>query len=145
MSLKSKRELSKDGTVVQDDLYEPCRLAVIIFSFLVVFPIPPVIGPFESLTERLLSELVGIDIREESAMRSRVLLWISVMGAIGAIGLHERQWFVIHARGLSLRLAITDWTELKELLGSFLWFPSTNDLDGQEVWSDMQVGSVSSS
>jgi hypothetical protein len=143
MSLKSKRELLVEGKVVEDRLYEPCRLAVIIFSFLIVFPIPPVIGPFESLTEQLLSELVEIDVREESAMRSRMLLWILVMGAIASIGLHDRQWFLIHARCLSLRLAITEWEDLKELLGSFLWFPSINNLDGQDIWNEMQVNSIS--
>jgi hypothetical protein len=142
MSLNSKQELLDDGFSVEEVLYEPCRLAVIVFSFLVVFPIPPVSGPFESLTEQLLAELMEIDISGESASRSRMILWISVMGAIGAIGLPERQWFLNSAREMSSRLVVQSWKALKDILQSFLWFPSTNDPDGQELWSEMQVNSI---
>lgn len=141
MSLKSKRELLEDGFSVQEGLYEPCRLAVIVFSFLVVFPIPPVSGPFESLTKQLLAELIEIDVRKESALRSRMILWMWVMGAIAAIGLPERQWFLNRVQELSSRLVVESWKALQDVLQSFLWFPSTNDPDGQDVWSEMQVNS----
>ena len=104
MSLKSKQELLDDGATIRESLYEPCRLAVIAFSFLVVFPLPPVVGPFESLSKQLLVELTVVDTDDESISRFRLLLWITVMGAIAAIGLPERPWFIRRIREMVMKM-----------------------------------------
>ncbi len=60
MSLCPEDELIVAETVRPEDVdiqYESCRLACIIYSLLVVMPIPPVVGPFETLTEKLKSLL----------------------------------------------------------------------------------------
>lgn len=144
MSLQSKRELLDDGATIGESLYEPCRLAVIAFSFLVVFPIPPVVGPFESLSEQLLVELTAVKMDDESVSRSRLLLWIMVMGAIAAIGLPEHPWFVRRTHEMTMKMSIVDWEEMKAVLQAFLWLPSANDPDGQDLWTEMTLETVSS-
>ena len=143
MSLKPARELFEHGATPEEDLYEPCRLAIIVFSFLVVFPVPPVAGPFESLTERLLVALSEIKSCGEPLSSSKLLLWILVMGAVAAIGLPKRQWFLRRIHDLLQTLAVEDWKDMKVILQSFLWLPSTNDFDGQEVWAEMHPTSLS--
>jgi hypothetical protein len=144
MSLKSKREVLDDGATIGESLYEPCRLAVIAFSFLVVFPLPPVVGPFESLSDQLLAELTTINMDDESVSQPRLLLWILVMGAIAAIGLPEREWFIRRIHDLSVKMGIVNFEEMKGVLQTFLWLPSANDPDGQDLWTEIPPETVSS-
>ncbi|OQV03891.1 hypothetical protein CLAIMM_08871 [Cladophialophora immunda] len=87
MSLLSAEELvatSDAAAAVDDDAqYETCRLACILYSFLVVFPVPPVVGPFEILIERVKRALQAVEWKIFEPPRLRLHLWILVMGAIG--------------------------------------------------------------
>ena len=64
------------------------------------------------------------------------------MGAIAAIGLPERPWFLSQIRTLSRRMGIGEWEEIKDVLQSFLWLPSASDLDGQDLWIEMQAETI---
>ena len=142
MSLKTKQELVDSNSVIGEPLYECCRLAVIVYSFLIVFPLPPVEGPFEALAAQLQMDWIVTGLDRPTKSRSRILLWILVMGAIAAIGLPERPWFLSQIRTLSRRMGIGDWEEMKDVLQSFLWLPSASDLDGQDLWIEMQAETI---
>jgi hypothetical protein len=142
VSLKTKQELVDSNSVIGEPLYECCRLAVIVYSFLIIFPLPPVEGPFEALTAQLQMDWIATGLDRPTKSRSRILLWILVMGAIAAIGLPERPWFLSQIRTLSRRMGIGDWEEIKHVLQSFLWLPSASDLDGQDLWIEMQAETI---
>jgi hypothetical protein len=143
MSLKTKQELYDNDSVVIEPLYECCRLAVIVYSFLVIFPIPPVAGPFEALAQQLGAEFTTVNLHDQNLSTSKLLLWVLMMGAIAAIGLPERRWFLSHIQTLSAHMGIAKWEEMKEILQLFLWLPSTSDPDGRDVYIEMQEDALS--
>jgi hypothetical protein len=143
MSLKTKKELLDSNSIVEEPLYECCRLAVIAYSFLVVFPLPPVAGPFEALVAQLRMELTAIGLHNPTVPGSNLLLWILVMGAIAAIGLPERPWFLSQIRTLSTQMGIGEWKRMRDILQSFLWLSSTSDPDGLDLWIEMQTETLS--
>lgn len=139
MSLRSRQARPDMGEMHGDPAYESCRLAVIIYSFLVVFPLPPIIGPLETLTERLqyeISAAPGFKDRKQSTQNLH--LWILTMGAIAAIGLPQRSWFLSAMQELMTDMGIQEWEEMRSILMSFLWHPMTNDPDGEDILSEMQ-------
>ncbi|KIY01513.1 uncharacterized protein Z520_03065 [Fonsecaea multimorphosa CBS 102226] len=141
MSLWSAEELLTARDVAVDDLqYETCRLACIIYSFIVVFPVPPVVGPFETLIDRIKRALQATEWKNFDPPRLRLHLWILAMGAIGSIGLPDRPWFLLRIMEVLDEFDIKGWKDLKVLLQSFLWHPRTSDPDGLDIWKAVQHG-----
>ncbi|KAE9381923.1 hypothetical protein N431DRAFT_476667 [Stipitochalara longipes BDJ] len=123
-------------TAIPDSLYEATRLAALIYSLLVVFPIHGPRAPFVELASQLRFNVSFLDL--EKQMRLKHLLWIVVMGAISGMNTPNRIWFVWAVRELSLRLKINAWEEVKDILGQFLWFENTNNRDGRKVWEEVE-------
>ncbi|EXJ64630.1 hypothetical protein A1O7_00967 [Cladophialophora yegresii CBS 114405] len=123
-----------------DPQYESCRLACIVYSFLVVFPVPPVVGPFETLVERLKRALQVTDWTVFNGSRLRLHLWILIMGSIASIGLPDRPWFLLRVMEVlgEVGIRIQNWKDLKALMKTFLWHPRTSDFDGLDVWKATQ-------
>lgn len=136
LSLPTSQDLTHRGIEVHDSYYESCRLATIIYSVLIIFPVPPVFGPFEILTRKLRQELEKISLESQNSPRLEMHLWILVMGAIASLGLSDRPWFLSRTLALSQALDLHEWRDLKRVLESFLWHYSTSDVDGIEVWMD---------
>ena len=134
MSLPTSQDLIDRGVDICDPYYDSCRLATIIYSFLLIFPVPPVSGPFETLTLQLRRELETMSLENKDCPRPEMHLWILVMGAIASLGLPARPWFLSRAMALSDTLDLHEWQDLKRVLESFLWHYSTSDVDGVEVW-----------
>jgi hypothetical protein len=63
LSLPSAKELG--GDLFQGrDVYESCRIAAIIFSLLIIFPLPPVDAPLQHLAQALSHVLAASDLQE---------------------------------------------------------------------------------
>ena len=136
MSLESGRHLDgRGGGAFQ---YESCRLASTVYSFLVIFPVPPVVGPFEILTQQLSRELETIEHDGLPPARLNLHIWALFMGAIGSIGLPSHGWFLSKVKTLLQKTDIREWKDLQMVLRSFLWHPSTNDVDGFNIWTETQ-------
>ena len=141
MSLVPEDELIATDLVSLSDIdsqYESCRLACIIYSLLIVMPVPPVVGPFETLTEKLKSLLQAREWKVLNTRRLRLHLWILVMGAIASIGLPDRPWFLLRTMEVLEEFDMAKWKDLKALLKMFLWHPRTSDFDGLDIWKAVQ-------
>jgi hypothetical protein len=141
MSLQTEEELIVSGGLAVEDIdvqYESCRLACIIYSFIVVFPVPPVVGPFEILVERLKRTLQATAWTALDGPRLRLHLWILVMGTIASIGLPDRPWFLLRVMEVLEAFDMANWKDLKALLKTFFWHPRTSDFDGLEIWKAIQ-------
>ena len=136
MSLKSEQELVNDGLPWDkiDSQYEGCRLACIAYSFLVVFPVPPVVGPFENLTDRMKKSLQACKWTILDGERLRLHLWILIMATIASIGLPDRPWFLLRTMDVLGEFNFKDWKDLRLLLKTYLWHPRTSDFDGIDLW-----------
>lgn len=119
---------------LHDELYEVCRLAAIIYSILVVFPLSPSTAPFEALSIQLRKQLSCVNISSGSSESQQLLLWTLFMGGISATGFAERPWFVTALTRLTRCMSLISWEEVKDSLQSFLWLTSTNDNDGKTLW-----------
>jgi hypothetical protein len=105
------------------------RLAALIYSLLVTFPLPYSVAPFKCLVTQLKIALAEWDGDDDN-----MLLWVLAMGGIGATGLGKRVWFVREFQDVSIRIGVGSWTEARDIIKRGLWHEATNDGDGQDLW-----------
>ncbi|KAL2826721.1 hypothetical protein BDW59DRAFT_171795 [Aspergillus cavernicola] len=141
MALPAGNELSVSQTNI---LYEACRLASIIYSVGVLFPIPYVGSPLQQLAVLLERELSGKELLEcfsvpEQDYKVNVVLWILTMGGIAATHTAERPWFVQKLAELRNRASICEWSEFRALLRSFPWLGCACDSAGERIWEEIEI------
>lgn len=120
-------------------LYDSTRLAAQMYSLLCVYPCHPRTAPFEQLAIKLRKELSHLNQGNISFEESQLLLWILVMGAIMTVGTKGRSWFIAALNPLSHRLRLNSWDDMKLILTTFLWLDMTNDIDGRDIWDDVNL------
>jgi hypothetical protein len=125
----------------EDLLYNLCRLAAVIYSLIIVFPLPVQTAPFAQLALQIKEKMSNKTVRARWNEAPQLMLWITLMAAIASIGLNERSWFVSTLDRLVSRLGISSWNELKGLLQDFLWFGSISDVDGADLWKEVKQSS----
>lgn len=138
MSLGIDKDSGETGP--QFSIYNICRLSTTIYALLVVFPLPPLAAPFTRLGKELSDELTTSATTELWTQAPQLLLWIVVMGTIASVGSDLRLWYVSMLVRYSQHLDIKSWAELKDCLQDFLWFENTSDVDGANLWKEVQLG-----
>jgi hypothetical protein len=109
------------------------RLAALIYSLLVTYPLPYIAAPFKALVSQLKVELASWDDSDD------MLIWVLTMGAIGAIGLKEREWFVETFRKATTTMRMRSWGEAREVIKKGLWYEPTNNGDGNDLWIESRT------
>jgi hypothetical protein len=133
-SLLSLTPNEKADVVEQEcPLYELCRLAAIIYSLAIVFPLPVTTAPFTKLGLQVGKQMSKPTVHARWTEVPQLMLWITVMAAIASIGSSERSWYVSILGRFIGRLKMGSWAEMKEHLRDFLWFGSINDIDGLDL------------
>jgi hypothetical protein len=117
-------------------IYECCRLAAIIFSVGVIFPIPNTYDVLQTLVQRLKAAIEVSGIESYSAECSEVFLWILVLGGIAALEKPERPWFVSQLALLVKGLKI-DWVGAQHILETFLWLDIACSASGRHLWIEV--------
>ncbi|KAJ9616873.1 hypothetical protein H2200_000593 [Cladophialophora chaetospira] len=139
---------------MSDHIYEVTRIALRIYSNLVIFPMNPA-GGTSSILAQALKDAIGQS--DAAFLRQllphgckRLLLWALTLGGLQADDdpLDEdkmRGWFLEQFVALSLSIGIVTWHQVKECLSSFLWSESVLTLAAWEFWSDAErkMGSTS--
>lgn len=140
MSLESCQEIESRRTDPVDFQYEACRLACIAYSFLVVFPFPPVVGLFERLSKRMQLSVLRMrtEVDDLTYPRLAMQFWILTLGTIVSVGLPERAWFLSELSPVVLRLGVDQYGSMPPLLQGFLWHPKTSERDGMDVFEDVR-------
>jgi len=123
-------------------IHRLARLGTLIYSLLVVFPLPAIAAPFHQLSQQVRVQLSQPSIEARWNEASDLILWASVMGAIASIGTPDRNWYLTTLDRLTRRLNINAWPSIKERLKLFLWFEYTNDSDGLKLWRDIEESSL---
>ncbi|KIX98345.1 uncharacterized protein Z520_05646 [Fonsecaea multimorphosa CBS 102226] len=129
---------------VQDEhpLIRLARLATVIYSLLVVFPLPAIAAPFHRLARDIQELLLDSSLQPWSNEASDLILWATAMGAIAAIGSPDRAWFCATLDDLTRRLGIGNWATMRDRLGMFLWYQYTNDSDGIRLWTEIEESNL---
>jgi hypothetical protein len=134
-----------------DELLDLCHVAALIYSVLCVLPLPA--APFELLIQRARTLFARHSFAREWAVAPTLMLWIAFMAGIAAndnsnnnnnnSSSSSRSWFVSLIRRGASELEIRSFDALKEhVLLEYLWLPTTNDGDGNDLWDE--VGRVRS-
>jgi hypothetical protein len=120
-------------------IYEACRLGLVTYSLLVVFPVPLMTDPYPRLAQLLRSELdlppAGLEIWK--AMEG-LRLWLLVMGGIAALGTVYRGWYVGRLLLSVERLQIQTWEQLRDVMTTIVWLNSPCDVEGLLLWREVQ-------
>jgi hypothetical protein len=119
------------------DIYFTCRVAAILFSTHVTFPIPH----SRRVRDRLLPHLQEIVDRNDHLTKdeeiAELLFWCMTVGGIAVQ--HEypahRQTLVVHFTSLCHTLQISSWTSAVQILKSFAWVDDACDEAGQRLWA----------
>lgn len=112
---------------------ECCRLAALIYSLLVTYPLPYIAAPFKLLVKQLKIEVAAWDGSDD------MLIWVLTMGAIGALGLKEREWFVENFLKATTTMGMRSWSEAREVIKRGLWYEPTNEADGKDLWIESRT------
>ena len=124
-------------------IYEPTRLAMIIYSLTVIFPLPAQTAPISAYMILLKEALQDSETRPywSSTPQSKCLLvWILMIGAAAARDMpKDRSWFVAALRRLTLPNGIKDFEFLKkEVLSRILWLDLACDVAGKLLWAEIE-------
>lgn len=130
------------GTQEEHPMHRLARLGTVIYSLLVVFPLPAIAAPFAQLAQEVRGQLSQPSVEARWSEASDLILWVTVMGAIASIGTPDRQWYLGILDRLTRRLMINTWTSMREHLRLFLWFEYTNDSDGLKLWREIEESSL---
>jgi hypothetical protein len=141
LSLPAQKDLPATGG--PRPIYEPTRLAMLIYSVTVIFPLPPQVAPIALLTERLRSALRETDLRtswSSSHQVRRLLVWILFIGGIAARDMpDDRAWFVAVLRRLTAKgNRPKKFDHLKrDVLNRILWLDRSCDAAGRILWTEI--------
>jgi hypothetical protein len=117
--------------------YDSFRLALAIYSLLVVFPVPLVTDPYPNAARLVRYELELVP-REEWAEMPTLLLWILTLGGIAALETPHRLWFVGRLHLQLEELGITSWRGFTHMMESMIWLDSPCGLEGLTLWNEVQ-------
>ena len=118
------------------------RLGTVVYSLLVVFPLPAIAAPFQQLAQDIKTQLLEPSIQVCWTEASDLILWVIAMGAVAGIGTPDRQWYRTILDELTRQLGIESWPSMRERLGMFLWYEYTNDSDGLKLWTEMEESNL---
>ena len=122
-----------------DSIYNIVRLATLIYSDLVLFPL----GDSISIKPRLAYDLrkalefllAGNDTMSQE--ENDLITWCTTMGAIAAYGSVHQEWYV-ERLALALREDdhLVDWILFQTLMSHYLWWDHVLQPRCRDVWSE---------
>ncbi|KAI9874168.1 MAG: hypothetical protein M1823_007749, partial [Watsoniomyces obsoletus] len=111
--------LSLDFSEGEDDVVdrktaEICRIAALIFSDMVVFPVPAAqqMKPFLAARLKILLEGLGVDALQN--VNAEILLWATTLGCIASTFATEHDWYLQQLKTQLSSSRIPDWFALQK-------------------------------
>ncbi|KIW93435.1 uncharacterized protein Z519_06040 [Cladophialophora bantiana CBS 173.52] len=118
-------------------IYETCRLAAMIFSDMVIFPLPPATEIRPRLAGMLRKTLESLPVHLERASHTEILLWAAMLGAIAAAKTEKhRTWYHLAVKQYAVLLGAGRWTEMQTVLKRHLWMEEFCDPPAKAVWEE---------
>ena len=120
-------------------LYDVYRVASLIFSTGIIFPIPYGGSPLPRLAKTLRYNLERLKPAQyQSTHVQGLLIWAVTLGGIAASHTPDRSWFVAKLKEVSLSSSVQCWSRLKRILRCVIWLDSACDIAGQQLWNETQ-------
>ncbi|KKZ65590.1 hypothetical protein EMCG_08579 [[Emmonsia] crescens] len=131
-------------------IYEPTRFAAMIYSMLVVFPLPATNRPFPRLCRMMKSALIAAEIESISPNNpnpnrnvhcwsgaTEILLWVMMLGTMAARNTPTEDWFVERIRDVVKVVGVRSWEQLKGMMEMVMWMECVCDMGGLAVWNEV--------
>ena len=125
---------SWDSSSQSDCMYEICRLTALIYSNIVIFPLPPASGVDSMLAFRLRETLDCVVFSSCSKLHLPFLLWAITLGGISSSLSSKRGYFLHRFTEVSTKLGLVQWDPIQERLSSFLWLDFVCEKEGVAFW-----------
>ena len=144
LSLPTERD--RKGTLGQENalipVYELIRISLLIFSNMVLFPLPVTSGVSLRLAQSLKSLLTHqklVDASHSLWVGQRpAVLWALTLGGISeGLSTEERQWFRDHVALVCQWLKVDSFEDLTELLLGFIWIDRLMNDAAEVLWQDV--------
>lgn len=125
-------------------VYEVCRIAALIFSMGVIFPLQILCTAYNPLVKQLKQKLFDLkdkmDIYQPEVLD--LVIWVTALGAIAADNTPERNWFVHELKHLTEPLLLYSWNNLEERLKEILWLRNACNDAGCRLWREVQDATI---
>ncbi|KIV89266.1 hypothetical protein PV10_08845 [Exophiala mesophila] len=118
-------------------IIQACRLATLVFSDMVIFPVPPMQGVKPRLASMLKKALEGCAASRNGSSYAYMLLWATSLGAISASFTPDRPWYVEQLSQQVLLLGIDQWSSMEFALSKFLWWSPVCNEPGEKLWREV--------
>lgn len=130
-------EIQETDMDVSLGTYHTCRLAALLYTVHVTFPVPHLIHLRETLLPELQDSIGKISRLPHELRIAEIILWCAVVG--GILAEESRPWFSAEIRRLCNLLRIKSWSQMLHLLQSFAWLDDACDAAGKALW--LQIAS----
>ncbi|KAH7152730.1 hypothetical protein EDB81DRAFT_789567 [Dactylonectria macrodidyma] len=134
--IRLRNEMQYRLLCISDDQNKAELLAIMIFSYGVIFPISDP-WPLGQLTKKLYFEILAETAFDEA--RAQLLLWASVIGGIASWGGEFQGGYTLLVAKHANTLGVQGWDEVVEILDKFLWLDTACSAGGQLVWGNALV------
>jgi hypothetical protein len=119
LSVPSWDDLSEAET--PREVYEAVRLAAILYSTAVIFPLPSDSGWHMRLADKIRHLLTSTECKDHGDDQLSLLAWAMAVGSIASHGCALFDWYVERLRRLLAQLEIWTWQQTEALLVQILW------------------------
>jgi hypothetical protein len=118
-------------------VHHAVRLATLIFSDIVIFPLPPTQGVKPRLALMLRQTLEACHLLRCWELHNQVLLWALTVGAIAANYTAQRSWYLDQLLQETSLMQIENWFVLESICSRFLWWKHICSEPLRWVWNEM--------
>ncbi|KIW98010.1 uncharacterized protein Z519_01594 [Cladophialophora bantiana CBS 173.52] len=134
-----------------DYLWNVCRVAGLIYSDLVLFPLPPTAGVRPRLAGELLLAMENFEVfqAEEAACLdqgtdmedyTRLLLWALTLGGLASLNTPNKPYFVQKLQEYVVRWPyISDWHAYINLMATYLWWDYILEEPAAQIWTEVTL------
>lgn len=120
-------------------MYEAIRSALLIYSVLIIMPLPLEVAPLNELSDQIGDAIQRLNVSSMPEKWLSLAVWAATMGSLAAYDSSKRSWHLGLLQRLCQRQGLQSWHAYREELMRFLWMPNVNDPDGRALWLEIGV------
>jgi hypothetical protein len=117
-------------------IYNATRVAALIYSDMVLFPLPSASAVKPTLADMLRRALDCCTLQSCWGCHPSLMLWTVVLGGIAASSTSYRHWYASRLYMLSTELGLLSRESTKETLSSFLWWDYVCVDPAKKLWHE---------
>ena len=134
--LLSFPHLSAYKSSEENCIYEVCRISALVYSDMVLWPLPAMAGVREQLADSLMRALICCRMLSSWERHQSMILWATILGGIAVTESSKRTWFIRQLNNAVIKQTVSAWPIVKHLLSTFLWWSVVCERPAEEFWNE---------